>query len=161
MQTVAFLAPWVLIGLAVVWIAFRGGPRRARQAYSSHGAGRGFRVLMPLFYIVLGVSIPAVVIADRSDDQQRTRAAVASSGSEEARGKRLFTQNCASCHTLAAVNARGSTGPNLDALGELDERRVASAIRVGGSGENLMPARLLEGPDAAAVARFVAANAGR
>ena len=129
--------------------------------YDSHGPGRAFRVVVPLFCIVLGVTVPAVVIADRGDDQAYTRAANASVGVDQARGKDLFRQNCASCHSLGAVNARGATGPNLDDLGALDERRVANAIRNGGSGENLMPAGLLQGADAKAVARFVADNAGR
>jgi hypothetical protein len=43
----------------------------------------------------------------------------------------------------------------------VDERRVLNAIRNGGSGQNLMPAGLLDGEDARAVARFVAVNAGR
>ena len=161
MTTAAFLLPWIVIGGSVVWFAFQGGPQRARQRYDARRGGRAFRVLVPLFYVTLGVSIPAVVIADRGDDQAGTRAANASVGADQARGKQLFRQNCASCHTLAAVNARGTTGPNLDQLGALDERRVANAIRIGGSGEDLMPAGLVEGADAKAVARFVADNAGR
>ena len=39
-------------------------------------------------------------------------------------GKQLFIQNCKSCHTLAAVQAHGVTGPNLDELGGLDKQRV-------------------------------------
>ena len=38
-------------------------------------------------------------------------------GSEEpdlANGKQLFTQNCASCHTLADAGSKGILGPNLD-----------------------------------------------
>src|SRR6266480_6181481 len=31
-----------------------------------------------------------------------------------ANGKALFSENCASCHTLAAADASGKVGPNLD-----------------------------------------------
>ncbi len=159
MNVALFLAPWLAIGVAVLWVAFRGGPRRAARQ-SGGGRGTGLRIAVPLVYIVLGLAIPGLIIASRDDDAEATRALV-STDPDQQRGKLLFRQNCASCHTLGAVGARGVTGPSLDGLGVVDERRVASAIKVGGSGENLMPAGLLEGAEARAVARFVAANAGR
>ena len=64
-------------------------------------------------------------------------------------GKQLFISNCKSCHTLAAVQAKGVTGPNLDELG-LDRERVLNAIENGGTGQGRMPAGLLEGEDAEA-----------
>ena len=78
-----------------------------------------------------------------------------------AKGKRLFRQTCASCHTLAAVDARGVTGPNLDQIGQVTKQRVLSAIRIGGTGDGRMPSGLLQGPNADAVAAFVAAVAGK
>jgi len=36
------------------------------------------------------------------------------SGGDPAHGKQVFTQNCASCHTLQAAGANGTIGPNLD-----------------------------------------------
>ena len=59
------------------------------------------------------------------------------------RGKQLFRQQCASCHSLAAVNARGVTGPNLDEIGEVTPERIHNAIRNGGTGQGRMPAGLL------------------
>jgi cytochrome c551 len=53
------------------------------------------------------------------------------------------------------------TGPNLDELGGLDKERVLTAIKNGGSGSGRMPAGLLEGEDADAVATYVANVAGR
>jgi len=120
------------------------------------------RVGAPLAFLLLGVLVPGAVIADRGQtvSGEGQLASVAPS-EKEARGKQLFQQTCASCHSLSAVNARGVTGPNLDELGALDERRVANAIKNGGSGQDRMPAGLLEGPDAEAVAAFVAKTAGR
>jgi mono/diheme cytochrome c family protein len=160
MEVWIFLFPWIALGLAVFWVAFRGGPRRTAGRTVAGRGGAGVRIVTPLLYIVLGVSIPGAVMAARLNDTEGTRA-VAAADQEAALGKRLFRQNCASCHTLAAVGARGITGPNLDRLGVVDERRVLNAIRVGGSGRGLMPANLLEGEEARAVAKFVAANAGR
>ena len=65
--------------------------------------------------------------------------------SEIEEGKELFRQTCATCHTLAAANAHGVTGPNLDEIGEMTEERVLQAIEVGGTGQKRMPAGLLEG----------------
>lgn len=36
------------------------------------------------------------------------------SGGDVSHGKQVFTQTCASCHTLAAAGASGTIGPNLD-----------------------------------------------
>jgi mono/diheme cytochrome c family protein len=159
MQAWLFLVPWIALGIAVFWTAFRGGPSTL-AGRTVTGGERSVGIVTPLSYIILGLAIPGLVIVARSDDTENTRA-VAAADSAQAQGKLLFRQHCASCHTLSAVNARGVTGPNLDNLGVLDERRVLSAIRVGGSGEDLMPAAILEGEDARAVAEFVAANAGR
>ena len=73
----------------------------------------------------------------------------------------LFRQQCASCHTLAAVNARGVTGPNLDRIGEVTEDRILNAIRIGGTGQDRMPSGLLEGEEAQEVAKYVSEVAGR
>lgn len=69
-------------------------------------------------------------------------------------GKKLFSDSCGSCHTLAAAGTDGTVGPKLDGLG-VDEAAVREAMR---SGPGLMPT--FEGdlaPDElAAVAAFVA-----
>ena len=53
------------------------------------------------------------------------------------------------------------TGPNLDELGGLDKERVLNAIKIGGTGTGRMPADLLSGEDAEAVAAYVSEVAGR
>lgn len=75
----------------------------------------------------------------------------------EQRGMELFVQSCGACHTLDAAGTTGSIGPDLNEL-QADEQRVLRAIRIGGTGSGNMPAGLLEGADAQAVARFVAAS---
>ena len=161
MEVVAFLAPFVLLGIGVIFVSFSGGPGRAREAYLTKG-GRFFRFSMLLLYVALGVAVPALVIADREPAEGGTpqlRDEKASSELEE--GKELFRQTCASCHTLAAANARGVTGPDLDSIGEMTVERVTTAIRIGGTGQNRMPAGLLEGDDAKAVAEYLEAVAGK
>lgn len=160
MKAVAFLIPFILLGVATLFIAFSGGPGAAREAYLTRG-GRMFRAGIALVFI-LGLGVPGLVLAGghggagssgplRSKDLSHT----------EEKGKLLFSQACASCHTLAAVNARGVTGPNLDEIGEVTPKRVLSAIRNGGTGQGRMPAKLYEGAEAREVAEFVSQVAGR
>ncbi len=161
MEVVLFLAPFVVLGIGVLFVAFSGGPGRARQAYLTRG-GRGFRVAVVLLYIALGIAVPALVISGREENLGASGALASAEDSEDLeQGKALFLQNCASCHDLDAANANGVTGPDLDDLAPLDEERVLNAIEIGGTGENRMPAGLLVGEDAEAVAAYVAEVAGR
>jgi len=161
MRVAIFLAPWVMLGAAVLFVAFSGGPGRARQAYLTSG-NRGFRLLAPLIFVGVGIAVPALIITDQ-DQALGGNGALSSQHPTEAdeQGKTLFRANCASCHTLAASNARGITGPSLDNLGVLDEKRVVNAIRIGGTGKGQMPAGLLEGENAEAVGKYLARVAGR
>ena len=161
MEVIAFLAPFVLLGVGVIFVAFSGGPGRAREAYLTRG-GRFFRFSMLLLYAALGLAVPALVIADRDPAEGGTaplRNETASSDLEN--GKELFRQTCTACHSLEAANARGVTGPNLDEIGEMTVERVTRAIRVGGTGQDRMPAGLLEGEDAELVAKYLAEVAGK
>jgi len=160
MEVVAFLAPFVLLGVGIIFVAFSGGPGHAREAYLTKG-GRFFRFSMLVLYIVLGVAVPALVIADREPAEGGTGPLKNEKASDRLEdGKELFRQTCASCHTLAAANARGVTGPDLDAIGEMTVARVKTAIRVGGTGQKRMPASLLEGEDAELVAEYLEEVAG-
>lgn len=161
MEVVAFLAPFVLLGVGVIFVGFSGGPGGAREAYLTKGS-RFFRFSMIVIYIALGIAVPALVIADREPAEGGTgslKTVQASDDLEE--GKELFRQTCASCHSLAAANARGVTGPNLDEIGALTQDRVETAIEIGGTGQKRMPAELLQGEDAEAVAKYLEEVAGK
>jgi mono/diheme cytochrome c family protein len=161
MEALYFLVPFVLLGIAVIFIAFSGGPGPAREAYLSRG-GRGFRILIVLLYLGLGIGVPAAVIASREEAKGGVGALEqASLTKREQEGKQLFRARCASCHNLDAINAKGVTGPDLDEIGEVSTRRVLAAIRNGGTGQGRMPAGLLEDEDAEAVADYVSKVAGR
>ena len=88
------------------------------------------------------------------------------------RGKEVFTSSegqCGACHTLAAAGTKGQVGPNLDEAfaGSREQGFKESTIAAvvldqiyyptEGSG---MPAKLVEGEDAEAVASYVAEVAG-
>lgn len=161
MEIVFFLAPFVLLGIGVFFVAFSGGPGRARQAYLTRG-GRGFRIAIVAVYVAVGVALPAIVIAGR-EESVGAQGALASAelSADLENGKETFIETCASCHSLNAANAQGVTGPSLDELAPLDEERVLNAIENGGTGELRMPADLLEGQNAEDVAAYVSQVAGR
>jgi mono/diheme cytochrome c family protein len=160
-EIVAFLAIWGLLGIGVIFVAFSGGPGRARETYLA-GGRTAFRVMIPLIYVGVGIAVPAVVIASRGEAAGGSGALVnAELTAQQETGKELFAQVCASCHNLDAANARGITGPDLDGIGRVTRQRILSAIRTGGTGQGRMPAGLLEGEDAEAVAAYVARVAGR
>jgi mono/diheme cytochrome c family protein len=74
-------------------------------------------------------------------------------------GKTIFTAECASCHTLAAAQATGTIGPNIDQL-KPSEAIAKHQVEVGGS---VMPAfkGKLSAAQIASVAKFVASSAGK
>jgi mono/diheme cytochrome c family protein len=161
MEVLVVIVPFVVIGIAVIFIAFSGGPGAAREAYMT-GGRRSFPLVIVLLYIGLGVAVPAAVIASREEAEGGVGNLRTEAASERLRnGKELFIATCKSCHNLDAVQARGVTGPDLDELGGLDRERVLNAIRNGGTGQGRMPAGLLQGEDAEDVALYVERVAGR
>jgi mono/diheme cytochrome c family protein len=85
------------------------------------------------------------------------------------RGAVLFRDHCSGCHTLGVVGAEGSAtsianrvrtnGPNFDIRKENVEQALY-AIRNGGFSGAIMPENIVVGPDAKAVADFLAAYSG-
>ena len=91
-------------------------------------------------------------------------AAVAGCGSKDTSnstsGADVFkTAGCANCHTLAAAEANGRVGPNLDQL-KPDEALVERQVTNGGGG---MPSfkGTLSAAQIKAVAEYVSSNAGK
>jgi cbb3-type cytochrome c oxidase subunit III len=86
---------------------------------------------------------------------------------DTATGAKLFTAKCAACHTLAAANASGTIGPNLDDAFRADKQQgfkqsaivnvVLDQIRLANAP---MPKNLYTGQDAEDVAAYVAGAAG-
>ena len=151
----------VAVGLGVIFVAFAGGPGPARQAYLTRGR-KGFRVAIALIYLGFGIAIPVLVATSRPSAEGATGTlADVHPNADFKRGRELFRDTCWSCHSLGADNARGVTGPNLDQIGQVNEARVLNAIRIGGTGDGRMPPGLLVGPDARAVAYYVAQVAGK
>lgn len=74
-------------------------------------------------------------------------------------GAEVFKSNCASCHTLAAADANGSFGVNLDEL-KPDAATVSAQVKAGGGGMPSFDGQLNEA-EIQAVSDYVADNAGK
>jgi mono/diheme cytochrome c family protein len=159
----AFVLTFVIIGLSVVFVAFSGGGRGARRGRRapSRPYRRAVGVAAGLVIIVIGVAVPALVLANNSDNQaEKAPGGVTLTASQE-RGRTIFARECATCHTLRAANSVGRVGPNLDQL-HPPKALILDAIAKGRArGQGQMPTGLVDGQDAQDVASFVAAVAGR
>ena len=91
--------------------------------------------------------------------------------SSDERGAQLFSERCGGCHTLGAASAQGSkpegqvsggertNGPNFDTR-HVTSDDVLFAIRNGGFSGATMPANIVVGDDAEAVADFLEKYSG-
>lgn len=161
MGVLLFILAWVLIGFAIFFIALRGGPRGVRSTLQTQNRGGRAVVLglITIIYVGFGVAIPALVLANDNDSHDSNLTGVKLNVAE-AHGRELFGRTCQQCHTLAASNAVGRVGPNLDLL-RPPKALVLDAIKNGRArGVGTMPAGLYSGEDAQDVAAYVATVAG-
>ena len=164
-----FIIFWVVLALAVFFVAMRGGPRGVRASlHTESKLGQRTVMLGVTVVFAFGLVVPTLVLAFNGAN----KASVATGGvhlnAEEQHGRVLFSDSCAVCHTLKAANAAGRIGPDLDVrLGSQiatesgRKALVLSAIAEGRArGLGQMPALLYQGRDAEAIANFLAAVAG-
>lgn len=87
-----------------------------------------------------------------------TGATTAESTNASADGAKIFTDNCASCHTLKAAGSKGAVGPDLDKT-KPDEAKVNDRVT---NGKGAMPALKdsLSADEIDAVSDYVATSAG-
>ena len=162
-STLIFVLVWVVLGLGLLLIALSGGPSGALQRLQSQS--RASRKAAIAFFVVallvLGVGIPAAVIAAVGARDDIPEANVSNLTPHEERGRELFGQRCTICHTLSASKAVAQVGPDLDTL-RPPKALVLDAIEKGRSGKNgQMAAGLYTGEDADAVASYVAKAVGQ
>jgi mono/diheme cytochrome c family protein len=159
MAAAIFLGFFITLGLGVVFVAMRGGPRGVRDTLE---VGRK-RPLHAVEFAVagaialFGLAVPAVVL---SGGQASAGPGGAKLPPNEQEGRKLFAEKCATCHTLEDAGAVGKVGPNLDELAPA-EALTLNVIDKGRAGKGQMPAQLVETDEAKKVAAYIADVAGR
>lgn len=168
-MVIGFVIFWALLGLAVFFVAMRGGPRGARQSlHTDSRLGQRMVTLGVVLLFAAGLVVPALVLGFNGAHKAGAAVGGLHLNAEQQHGRDLFARSCAVCHALTAVKAVGRIGPNLDVRVGSDiatpaGRRalVLSAITEGRArGLGQMPAQLYQGKEAEEVASFVAAVAG-
>jgi mono/diheme cytochrome c family protein len=168
-----FVVFWVLLGVGVFFVAVRGGLGGARATFQAqtYGARRVAGVIFAVIYLGFGVAIPLVFLIGNHANANAQVGGNKLSPAMKA-GRELFGAKCAVCHTLAAANAVGKVGPNLDVI-KPSESLVLHTIENGclqspppGNtaqsclSEGNMPSNIVQGQQAIDVAKFVAKVAG-
>lgn len=170
----AFIAFWVVVGLSAFLIGMRSGPRR-RPEPGRRGsvAGRRFAVIaFAVVYLGFGILIPIGFLSGNHANASAQVGGITLTAAEK-NGRQLFGEHCGVCHTLAAANAVGKVGPNLDVL-KPPASLVLSTINNGCLqkppttkdpqnclGQGTMPATIIQGTEARNVAQFVGRVAGK
>ena len=126
MSTIAFVAAFVVLGLGTLLFAMSGG--RGGLGSVLHSQSRGSRRFATFAFfaslLVLGIAVPAAVIAAVEDKNDIPHAGITNLTAQEKHGQELFGRRCGLCHSLKAANAVARVGPNLDAAGAQREVRA-------------------------------------
>jgi cytochrome c551 len=169
-----FAAFWAVLGLGVFFLAVRGGPSRAVAVPGRRGSYAARQLVGWVFALIFagfGIVIPAVFLIGNHNHANGQVGGIRLTAAEK-QGRLIFGEKCGLCHTLAAANAVGKVGPNLDII-QPTQQLVLHTIEYGclqsppsGSqeaclGEGTMPAQVVQGVDATDVAKFVSRVAGR
>jgi mono/diheme cytochrome c family protein len=166
---IAFIIFWIVVALAVFFVAMRGGHRDGGESPGAESrlAQRGVTIGIIIVF-AFGLAIPALVLASNAEHKASVAVGGVHLNSQEQKGRELFARTCVVCHTLAAVKSVGRIGPDLDvrvgddiSTAEGRKALVLNAITEGRArGLGNMPAGLYVGKEAEDVADFVAAVAG-
>lgn len=155
----ALAALFIVTGLLVAAFAYFGS-RPADAQPSSGGKGLLYAGIA-IAVVGVGLALPFALLVINHRDAPKTAVGGVDLTANQAKGRQLFADNCAACHTLRASNSNGTIGPNLDVL-QPPAALVTNAIELGrAQGNGNMPALLLSGGDAKNVANYIAAVAGR
>ncbi len=167
-----FVLFWVVMGVGFFLFAARGGrSARARLAGPGRGGNRMVGIMFTFVLVVFGIGLPATLLIGNHNRANGQVGGITLNSNERA-GRELFGQHCGVCHTLAAANAIGKVGPNLDTIkpsvslilhtinnGCLPNAPNGSAQQCLGQG--VMPSNVVTGRNAEQVAEFVARVAGK
>jgi len=140
-----FVAFWVVLAFGLFFIASRGGLGGARATVQTQtrGANRLVGIVFTFMLLGFGIALPAALLIGNHDNANRQVGGYKLTAGERT-GRELFGAHCAVCHTLAAANAIGKVGPNLDTLkaagltGPAHDQQWLPAQRSSGSAEQCL-----------------------
>lgn len=169
-----FIAFWVVLAFGLFFVAARGGLGGARASFQrqSRAANRIAGLSFAVALLAFGIALPLVLLIGNHVNASGQVGGIKLTRGEKV-GRELFGEHCAMCHTLAAANAIGKVGPNLDALKPpaslilhtIENGCLPNASSTNASqqclGQGVMPAGIVQGRDAQNVTDFVARVAGR
>ncbi|MGH2915561.1 MAG: c-type cytochrome [Solirubrobacteraceae bacterium] len=164
-----FAAGWVIVALGLFAIAMRGGGHRRVNDAGRRGTGAALSLFIATV-AVFGIALPLLLITGNHDNASAQVGGLKLTAAEK-NGREVFGAHCAVCHTLAAANAAGKVGPDLDILRPADSlilhtiangclSNAPSGSAQNCLGQGVMPADVVQGRDAQDVAAFVARVAG-
>jgi mono/diheme cytochrome c family protein len=108
-------------------------------------------IVLLLACVLLGAGCGSSSDDEGGSDDGAKSTATADDGDAEKSGKDLFVNSCGSCHTLSDAGTSGTVGPSLDDLKPTSAETLTMINKGGGA----MPAGILAGEDAEAVADYV------
>ena len=163
MLALGFVALFLVTGLAVFFVAFRGGPSApvTSQADRKRRIGRPVLLAIAVVFIGFGLVIPLLSLLHNGNTQADAAIGGVELTSSEEHGRQVFKERCATCHTLEDAGAVGMVGPNLDDLRPATALTLDAINKGRARGQGQMPAQLISGPDAQDVAKYVATVSGR
>jgi hypothetical protein len=161
------------IAIGTAYLASKGSFSTVGNALqtTSKSGSRILNTTLVFVYIAGGLALPLIFILGNRDNSNAQVGGIRLTAAMQD-GRELFAEHCAVCHTLAADNAVGKVGPNLDQLKPTDSL-VVHTITYGclqalvGKDYNSiclgygnMPADIVQGRQAQDVAAFVSKVAG-
>ena len=176
LPVVAFVAFWVVLGVRPCSSSRSAAGRAARATpLQSPVARRPAGSAVDLFFVVyigFGIVVPLAFLTGNHANASDQVGGIKLTAAEKS-GRELFGEHCGVCHTLAAANAVGKVGPNLDTL-KPPASLVLHTIHNGCLqkpavherpqnclGQGTMPAEIVQGQEAQDVAQFVGKVAGK
>lgn len=160
MAALLFCSFFVALGLGVVLVAMRGGPRGVRDTLDRSKGKQMHLAEFAIFAAIalFGFVVPAIIILG---DQAAAGPGGATLTASQQEGRELFNDRCATCHTLDDANAVGRVGPDLDVLAPTEGLTINAIEQGRARGMGQMPAQLYDGEQAEAVAEYIAEVSGR
>ena len=163
MLALGFVALFLVIGLSVFFVAFRGGAKTSARSQADDRRRLNRPVLLAVGVIAVGFGlvIPLLSLLHNGNTQADAAIGGVKLTAAQEHGRQVFKERCATCHTLDDAGAVGMVGPNLDDLRPAKALTLDAINKGRARGQGQMPAQLISGPDAQDVANYVATVSGR